>query len=292
MGWWKKTIAAGMVTLAAILLESIRECRIFRMTHYELQLPKGKQGKPEKEHTHRIVFLSDLHNQVYGRNNEKLLDQIRKEQPDLILIGGDMIIGKREVLPMPALEFICKLPAIAPVYYTYGNHEQRMQKKRRRYKHVMERYQKALCEAGVHFLENSSADITIEDMEIRLTGLVLPLETYERFHDYNITSADIQKKVGGADPDRWQILVVHNPAYVSAYKEWGADLVLCGHLHGGVVRIPGWRGLISPQACLFPKYSGEMRSENGTVIVVSKGLGTHTVKLRLFNVPEVVVLHF
>ena len=66
--------------------------------------------------------------------------------------------------------------------------------------------------------------------------------------------------------------------------------MLSGHLHGGIVRIPGWRGVITPQVCLFPKYSGEMTQEDGKSIIVSRGLGTHTINFRLFNVPEVIVL--
>ena len=79
--------------------------------------------------------------------------------------------------------------------------------------------------------------------------------------------------------------------YFEDYKEWGADLVLAGHLHGGVIRIPGIGGLISPQAVLIPKYSGELTKEDGSYMSLSKGLGTHTVNLRIFNPAELIVLH-
>jgi predicted MPP superfamily phosphohydrolase len=75
------------------------------------------------------------------------------------------------------------------------------------------------------------------------------------------------------------------------YVEWGADLVLSGHLHGGIVRIPGLVGAISPSFEIFPKYSGDLYYEEDTAIVVSKGLGTHTINIRLFNSAEVVVIH-
>ena len=70
---------------------------------------------------------------------------------------------------------------------------------------------------------------------------------------------------------------------MEAYKEWGSDLILSGHLHGGCVRLPGIGGVITPQAFLFPKYSGEMTVEREQTIIVSKGLGTHTFNVRLFN---------
>ena len=75
---------------------------------------------------------------------------------------------------------------------------------------------------------------------------------------------------------------------MDAYKSWGADLILSGHLHGGIVRIPGLGGLITPQAFLFPRYSGELTQEEDQSVIVSRGLGTHTIHLRLFNTPELV----
>ncbi|MEF2765303.1 MAG: hypothetical protein U0N43_08465, partial [Mediterraneibacter sp.] len=83
---------------------------------------------------------------------------------------------------------------------------------------------------------------------------------------------------------------MHREDYVEGYKEWGADVILSGHLHGGIVRIPGIGGVITPQAFLFPKYSGEMTVEGEQAVIVSKGLGTHTIDIRLFNTPEVVLL--
>ena len=80
------------------------------------------------------------------------------------------------------------------------------------------------------------------------------------------------------------------PAYMDAYKKWGADLILSGHLHGGLVRCPGIGAVVTPQGFLFPKYSGEMRREGEQTIVVSRGLGSHTINIRLFNMPEVIAI--
>ena len=79
--------------------------------------------------------------------------------------------------------------------------------------------------------------------------------------------------------------------YFDAYKKWGADLVLSGHLHGGIIRLPGIGGLITPQAIPFPKYSGEMTTEGEQTIIVSRGLGTHTINLRFLNEAEMIVIH-
>ncbi len=287
MNWWKKIAVSGTGMLFLVLGESMRECRSFRVTHYDVK-PSGKYRTNQES---RIVFLSDLHNQVYGSRNDILLEEIHKAEPDLILIGGDMLIGKKNASTKNALEFIEQLPGLAPVYYALGNHEQRMKRDIEKYGNLMYDYKRKLMEAGVQFLENDSADISLKGSDFRITGLALPLDYYERIKSVFVTHREIEKLVGPADGTCYQILLAHNPVYVPSYKEWGADLVLCGHLHGGIVRIPGWRGVVTPRATLFPKYSGEMTVEDDMTVVVSKGLGTHTVNLRVFNPAEVVVLH-
>ncbi len=286
MECWKK-IAAFFGTLLLLFGESMRECHMFRMTHYCLKV-SGKCGQDQEC---KMIFLSDLHNKVYGDKNDILLESIRKEEPDLILVGGDMLIGKKGVSPNAALELVRQLPKIAPVYYALGNHEQRMKLKTKKYGNVMFHYKKRLTEAGVRFLENDSTEVLLHGIKLRLTGLEIPMKAYEKWKRTSVTSSQVKGLAGPADEACYQILLAHNPAYVPAYKKWGADLVLSGHLHGGVVRIPGWRGVVTPQATLFPKYSGELTMTGRTAVVVSKGLGTHTVNLRLFNPAEVVALH-
>lgn len=288
-----KLLVSGAVCAGFICAESIREQLNFKVKKYQVCTSKMESGAVPK----KIVFLSDLHNVEYGKGNVRLLRAVRKAHPDLILIGGDMLIGKRDILPEPALNFVKKLPQIAPVYYANGNHEQRMKEDTVKYGNVFSVYRRELCKRGVHFLENESAYTELDGIKIRLTGLELPRKTYEKFTRYRLRKEEIvkyagtiQKEENTADSDCYEILLAHNPVYYPAYKEWGADLVLSGHLHGGVARIPGWRGVITPQAFLFPKYSGEMTEEGGQAIVVSRGLGMHTIKFRFFNRPELIVL--
>lgn len=86
-------------------------------------------------------------------------------------------------------------------------------------------------------------------------------------------------------------MIAHNPAHAKAYRDWGADLVVSGHFHGGIVRVPGVGGVITPQLRLFPRYDGGMYQDGKTTFVVSRGIGEHTLPVRLFNTPEVVVLN-
>lgn len=294
----KDCIALGAACAGVVCMESIREQWNFNVTKYQICTSKiNPHMKPK-----RMIFLSDLHNHEYGQNNIRLLQAVKAACPDLILIGGDMLVGKRGRSAKAALQFVSQLPKIAPVYYANGNHEQRMKENPEKYERVYERYREILQNAGVHFLENDSLELHLDGFHVRLTGLELPMETYEKFKYSHVRKEDIVLQVGeirkemldSAEEEEsvYEILLAHNPTYYNAYKEWGADLVLSGHLHGGIARIPGWRGVITPQAFLFPKYSGEMTEEDDQKIIVSKGLGTHTINFRLFNIPEVVVLEF
>lgn len=287
-------IITAVVILAAVTAEIYRETHCFRVTRYSLGLRKLRRLEREI----RIIFLSDLHNKVYGKDNDVLLRAIREEAPDLILIGGDMLVGKAGVTRQPAYDFVRKLPEICPVFYANGNHEQRMKEMPDRYDYSYRDYRERLKQCGVIFLENESRQIMIHGMKLNVSGLELPLSTYEKFRKKRVEGTDVAERLGfwpegqraGGSEAELQILLAHNPAYSEGYKEWGADVILSGHLHGGIVRIPGIGGVITPQAFLFPKYSGEMTVEGEQAVIVSKGLGTHTIDIRLFNTPEVVLL--
>lgn len=280
-------IAGCILVLILISAEVYRELHTFQVTHYTVTSPKWK-GQLTGE---TIVFISDLHNHVYGEKNEALLSEIRKLNPTMILIGGDLLVGKEDVTVKPAREFAEALAKLCPVYYANGNHEQRMKEEPEKYKHAYESYKEALEESGVHFLENENIPVRMGEKKIRISGLELPIKTYEKFKKHHVKAKDIRSKVGSADKDTFQILLAHNPEYCEAYLEWGADLILCGHLHGGLICMPNGKSVVTPQFHFFPQYAGEMTSKNGQTVIVSRGLGTHTVNIRLFNKAEVVALH-
>lgn len=276
-----------LIVLAVIvIIEWMREIHMFRVTHYTIKSPKLKNVKRRK-----IILLSDLHNCTYGKDNEKLLEAIERENPDIILIAGDMLIGNKNVSTEIAKNFVTKLPLICDTYYANGNHEQRMKENQNRYGTVYQEYRKELLEAGVIYLENESAKLQWEDCSVEIYGLEIPDCAYEKFHKVVLPERCVESCLGKADTSKYQILIAHNPIFMNDYMNWGADLVVSGHLHGGVARIPGWRGIITPQGGLFPKYSGEMTKIGDATAVVSKGIGIHTIKIRFLNPTEVVVLH-
>ena len=275
------------VFLVACILEWIREIYTFQVTRYRITTKKLNGLEREC----KIVFLSDLHNNSYGKENQRLIKAISEQKPDVILIGGDMLVGKPNRSFEVAERFVSQLTKLCPVYYANGNHEFRMKIYPETYGDAYKQYKESLENAGVKFLENSHVNFWFDKKEIQIYGLEIPKEGYKKFVKTNLSLEQIEERIGSADNEKCQILLAHNPGYIATYKQWGADIILSGHLHGGVVRIPKLGGVISPQFRLFPKYSGEYTKEGDTSIVVSKGLGTHTIKVRFLNPAEIVVMH-
>lgn len=277
--------AAGVCMFAAA--EIIRELHFFQIRRYSISLPGMKKGQKTK-----VLFLTDLHGKQYGKANRKLIAKIREEDPDYILVGGDTLTRTKRETERAAVLLLAQLTRICPVYMANGNHEQKMKEKTDCYGKRYKRYKEAVKKAGVHLLENRSVHLLFGDQPVRVTGLEIPLSCYSRTKGEELSVPQIEEKVGGASSEEYQILLAHNPSCTKQYWEWGADLVLSGHLHGGIVRIPGIGGVISPQFKLFPRYSGDMYKKDGHISVVSKGLGTHTVNVRLFNPAELTAITF
>ena len=272
-------IAVILVVLVWIMLYDSNR---FVVRHYSLRDQRIK--KPVK-----AVVLADLHNKRYGKENERLLESIKNQHPDLILIGGDMLVRKDGNSYDRTVRFLEKLPAICPVYCANGNHEQKLKELPDKYEQSYEEYKKALTESGIHMLENASETVKLEEVPVKLSGLEIPLGAYARFGKNELSLKEITDRIGEHGDD-YQILLAHHPGYMKEYLAYGADLILGGHYHGCVVQLPGIGGVISPNFTLFPKYSGGIYQEGEQTAVVSRGLGTHSVPLRLWNWPELIVL--
>lgn len=273
------------VFIVYCLIEMIRELRDFRVTKYRICSQKLNGIKREK----KIIFLSDLHNRMYGEENERLLESIRNQHPDLILIGGDMLVRKDGNSYDKTVHFLAKLPGICPVYCANGNHEQKLKELPDKYEQSYEEYKKALTASGIHMLENASETVKLDEVPVKLSGLEIPLGAYARFGKKELSLKEITDRIGEHGDD-YQILLAHHPGYMKEYLAYGADLILGGHYHGCVVQLPGIGGVISTNFTLFPKYSGGIYQEGEQTAVVSRGLGTHSVPLRLWNWPELTVL--
>lgn len=240
---------------------------------------------------HRAVVIADLHGFTYGEKNQRLLQAIKKYNPEMILIPGDLIVSKYSDTFRTALEFLKELVKIAPVYYSFGNHETRLREQKRINYQSFCNYIEEVKRIGVKILNNES--IQLPEVEgAQITGLELPIAYYEKGRIVPMEQAYLKEFLPKPEGEAYNILLAHNPAYAEYYAHWGADITFCGHNHGGLIRIPGIGSLFSPQLTLFPKYDAGRFEKEGKEIIVSRGLGTHTFHIRIFNRAELVNIHF
>ena len=257
---------------------------MFHTVYYTIASPR----LPKEFHGYSMVHLSDLHGESYGRDNRLLLRKIHEIRPDLIAMTGDM--ADDHPRSTANLTRLCAgLAKRWPVYYTPGNHEQGM---------VSADYHgllKKLESLGVTVLENRWCTVSRKGSFLKIYGLVMAMKYYKDplRDDYvkgiRFTTADALSTLGPADRACYNILLSHNPLYYPACRDWGADLTLSGHIHGGIIRIPGLGGLLSPDLTLFPRYDGGHFTEQGRHLIVSRGLGNHFL-VRIMNPPELVVI--
>lgn len=237
----------------------------------------------------RAVVIADLHNKRFGKNNERLLAAVREQQPDFVLIAGDIITAKPGHSMEPALQFLRELSGNYPVYYGNGNHEYRLKLYTKTYGDMGRQYASALKEMGIEPLVN--AHVELSDYGIAVYGAEIDKFYYKRLKVRDMRPDYLSSLLGQPSVELYTVLLAHNPDYFPQYAAWGADLTLSGHVHGGVVRVPLLgKGVISPALRLFPKYDGGIYEQDGAVMVLSRGLGTHTIPIRVFNPGELWVV--
>ncbi len=244
--------------------------------------------KTDREYT--IVLLADLHGKEYGKDNYKLISAIKEIDPDFICAAGDMLTAKpRNIMKRTdkALRFFEYLKD-HKIFYSIGNHEYRMKIYKDEYGVAYADYVLALKELGISVLENEHE--YIEGTNIRIQGLMIDREYYKRFDHHEMTADYVKGLTGEWKKEDLCILLAHNPEYFEAYAAAGADLTMSGHVHGGIMRLPGLGGVISPRLTFFPKYTGGIYLSGKSQMILSRGLGYHTIPIRIFNPAELVVV--
>lgn len=234
----------------------------------------------------KLVMLSDLHNYQYGRDNIQLLNAIDAQNPDAVVLAGDMITAGQKDKFYKTVEFLAKIKDKYPLYYANGNHEQKINVYVNKYGDMSEKYGKALAEAGIDTLCNNH--VTLPAWGITIYGLEIGHEYFQRFKTKPFPDNYLESLLGKKDEDTYGVLLAHNPEYFSEYAQWGADLVLSGHIHGGIVRLPFLGGVISPAIRFFPKYDGGLFEEGESHMVLGRGIGTHSPDVRMFNPGELI----
>lgn len=273
------SVAIGAFLLFA--LYEVYEKRCLSICRYTISSEKVKRP-------FRIGLFSDLHGYHSDASQNYLAERILKEAPDLVLIPGDLISRQYPGTQTYALLLMQKLSEKVPVYASLGNHEQANLKKEDIDPDVRSYFAK-LEALHVQTLDNESVRATINGQTVCISGYTPDISCYDRTGASIPDIHDLNRKLGSADENVFQILLAHTPAGHNAYEAWAADLTVSGHYHGGVFRI-GNRGLITPQLHFFTKHAhGAFRKDDSTLIVTS-GLGVHAIPFRICNRPEIVII--
>ncbi|MCI9429942.1 MAG: hypothetical protein HFI94_07370 [Lachnospiraceae bacterium] len=259
----------------------IRDMNRFVVAPYEIRSRKIK-----KKYT--FVMLSDLHNKSFGIRNDRLIKAVVDCHPDSIITAGDMYTSKKGTGFDNALALLEALSNRFPVYIANGNHESKTQIKPDDFDNMYGQFVDRLASLGLRPLVNER--LALPEINIDLCGLQIGQEYFGHFTKKEMTETYMDKLVGKANRDCFQILIAHNPVYFKKYADWGADLVLSGHIHGGIVRLPWLGGVISPTATFFPKYDGGRFQEGTSTMILGRGLSTHTLPIRMWNPGEIVLV--
>ena len=280
---WQASAALG--TIAGLAALCTWQNNRITVSHY--RCGSDKLAAPFEGFT--ILQVSDLHNKRFGKQQHKLLEAIRQQAPDCIVITGDLVDCHRTNIAA-AMEFVRGAVRMAPVYYVPGNHEGRIDAYRR--------LREELLRAGVVLLEDRKVMLARQGACIQLLGLRDP-----RFapKEHRQDRERVEKKLRelmGTEEDRqfFQLLLSHRPELMPVYADCGVDMVLCGHAHGGIWRLPFTDGLVDTNLNLLPSFTSGFyhctdEDCEGAEVFVSRGLGNSPKwAFRLFNRPQIAVV--
>lgn len=249
----------------------------------------------------KVCFVSDLHNYSC---TPKFYEDIKEFAPDVILCGGDTITATKGRKQDRAYYFLKELSEIAPTYTALGNHEYRAKIYPEVYGTMYDEFAAKTKEYNIPILSNSFH--YFEENNIKVSSADIDRSFYKRFKVYHMDDDYIESLIGKLEDDKYNILLAHNPDYFKYYNAYGSDLILSGHVHGGLIRLPLLHGVAHPGIRFFPKYSGGVYDQNGKFVryadsyvssknaiirlIVSCGIGFHTLPLRLFNPGELIFI--
>lgn len=277
---WKIVVMIVLIVLTASLISIWLSYNWLTVSNFTVKSSRIK-------HSFRIVLLSDLHDHEFNDENKRLIEKVKEQSPNLIILDGD-IINRDSPNASVAVNLIKSLKEIAPVYYSLGNHEIDYIKKTEHPDLIQ-----TLETAGTIVLNNRILDIKIKGNSIRLGGLYeYGFETSMQSDEENKRAISYLEKY--TDTQNYMIMCAHRPDSFYSWNiadKWGIDLVLSGHLHGGQVIIPGIGGLYSQLEKFFPKYDYGQYKLGKSDMIITRGLSSNPKILPRFNnPPEIAVV--
>lgn len=230
----------------------------------------------------RIALVTDLHSCRYGDHESELIEAIDFQNPDLILLGGDIFDDK---LPNDnTVDFLEGIAGRYPIYYVTGNHE---------FWGGVDQYEVQMDILEEYDIPRLQGDVLELDINGNTIGLV-GVDDYDGYlvDEDLILEDEFVNAYLNLNADTYNIILSHRPEYIDTYSAHNYDLALCGHAHGGQWRIPGLlNGLYAPNQGMFPKYAGGLYVVDNTTMIVSRGLARESTRLpRLYNRPELVII--
>ena len=273
---WIVMILFAILILTATIFYYDSNTRLVT-NEYELLYP----NLPEAFDGYRIAVLSDIHGAEFGRNNEQLVKKVSDAHPDIIAITGDLIDRYNTPPIERQLEIadmlISDLVNIAPVYFITGNHDWDSGE--------LHRIEGMLNGHGATVLRNQYTLLEKGSQSVILAGTDDPNGPADM-----ITPDVFIDQIRESQGDGFLVVLEHRNGNLPLYSELGVDLLICGHAHGGIIRLPFTDGLIGPKRKLFPTHTSGVYSMLETNMVVSRGLGSPLGWMRLFNNPHIPVV--
>lgn len=271
-------LSGAFLSCTGLLLIAALVCRFRHRKGKNMQITRYQLSAPREDISLKIAIAADLHNQV----SPSVLSALQAECPDLILIPGDLMDDTELSCSESAgYRFLRECAALAPTYYSLGNHEIRCYHKGNPWRHPIPVFPSAsICEAirstGAVLLHDSDSHIGA----FCICGLTSGINGKE--NRPNLEALDRFSREDGI-----KILLCHHPEYFYPYiEQTNIDLTVCGHAHGGQWRIFR-KGIYAPGQGLFPKYTSGILEDR---CVISRGLGNHTRIPRIGNLPELIFL--
>jgi hypothetical protein len=269
----KNTVIIVFAVFAAIVLfvvGSVLDSKYhLQLSEYELSF----KNLPESFDGAKIVHLTDLHNMSFGENNRRLAQMIIQQQPDIIAITGDVTGEDGAMDNVEAL--LQGIQGVAEIYYVTGNHEWA--------DNCVEQVEELMESYGVHCLDNQIDLLYKGEDSIAIIGATDPNGPADMMSPW-----ELSLQAGELYSDKFKLWLVHRNNYITDYSDIGTDLIVCGHAHGGIIRLPFIGGLLDVHRTFGAKYDSGIYYSDNFIMEASRGLGNSISIPRLFNRPEVV----